>query len=300
MQFITNYVPSSGPIVAALATGDFTKISEKIKAEGGDQLKELEATAQKLNKKAQDATKDGKGSLEDVMKQLKEADGEDLDKVVKQVKDLAKKAGIPADTLEAWISAKGGKLDTDKLVKKAQDYASAGQEAVNHFDTDKVISSVKLVSPSLASLLALGLQQGGLKLGSEGKGSAKGGKEQYEAAKKQLTTLTEGLKSSTGGVSKDLQARLATLQKDLEKTINSAPSVSETKDAAKDAASKGKVTSVAESKKEDWEAAVKQLQQDSRKAVEGAIKDVEKAVKDGKAGESGKTVLELVKKYVAN
>ena len=293
-------MPSSGPIVAALATGDFTKISEKIKAEGGDQLKELEATAQKLYKKAQAATKDGKGSLEDVMKTLTDADGEDLDKVVKQVKDLAKKAGIPADTIESWIAAKGGKLDTDKLVKKAQSYASAGQTAVDHFDTDKVISSVKLVSPSLASLLALGLSAGGLKLGSAGEGAAKGGKEQYEQAKKQLTTLTEGLKSSTGGVSKDLQDRLATLQKDLEKTINAAPSLSSTADAAKDSASKGKVTGDAESKKEDWEAAVKKLQEDSKKALEGAMKDVEKAVKDGKAGESGKTVLELVKKYVSN
>ena len=73
-QFITQYVPSSGPIVAALATGDFSKITEKIKAEGGESLKDLEATAQKLYKKAEEVSKDGKGNLEDLIKQLKEGE----------------------------------------------------------------------------------------------------------------------------------------------------------------------------------------------------------------------------------
>jgi len=169
------------------------------------------------------------------------ADGEDLDKVLKQVKDLAKKAGIPADTIESWIAAKGGKIDTDKLVsfslpiylsssdllplpssstprvhppnivlvllasrrvadcrpsfflslllslsrrshqvKQVQSLASAGQATVEHFDTDKVVSSVKTLSPALASLLALTLQKSGVSLGSAGKDSAKGGKEQCE------------------------------------------------------------------------------------------------------------------------
>lgn len=43
---------------------------------------------------------------------------------------------------------------------------------------------------------------------------------------------------------------------------------------------------------------MKKLQEDSKKAVEGALKDLEKAVEGGKAGEGGKTVLEVVRKYV--
>jgi hypothetical protein len=31
--------------------------------------------------------------------------------------DLAKQAGIPADMIESWIADKGGKVDTDKLVR---------------------------------------------------------------------------------------------------------------------------------------------------------------------------------------
>jgi len=175
------------------------------------------------------------------------ADGEDLDKVLNQVKGLAKKAGIPADTIESWIASKGGKIDTDKLVsffllssflllythhpafslplplltlaytrlypplsfssrrrrvadcsppsplflfpspfvfypqvKQVQSLASAGQATVEHFDTDKVVSSIKTVSPALASLLALTLQRSGVSLGNAGKDSAKGGKEQCE------------------------------------------------------------------------------------------------------------------------
>lgn len=104
-------------------------------------------------------------------------------------------------------------------VKKAQSLASAGQTTVENFDTDKVVSSVKVVSPSLASLLALTLSQAGLK--GSGKDAVKGGKEAcefawllvlkrdacltrlrflrfaVEAAKKQIETLTETLKSTS-------------------------------------------------------------------------------------------------------
>lgn len=42
----------------------------------------------------------------------------DVDSLLKQLKDVAKKAGLPADTTEAWLKSKveDGKLDADALV----------------------------------------------------------------------------------------------------------------------------------------------------------------------------------------
>lgn len=113
-------------------------------------------------------------------------DGEDLDKVIKQVKDLARKAGLPADTIESWLAEKGGKFDTDAFVKKAQSLAESGpasvvKDQVQNFDTDKAVEAVKTISPALASLLALTLSQAGVKLGSSGKSAAKDGKEQCQS-----------------------------------------------------------------------------------------------------------------------
>lgn len=71
-QYVASAVPASGPLALAFATGDFSSITNKIKEQGGDQLKELEATAQKLYKKAQEATKDGQGGVEGLFKKLQE------------------------------------------------------------------------------------------------------------------------------------------------------------------------------------------------------------------------------------
>lgn len=308
INFIKPYIPASGPVIAALASGNFETISstltKKIKEEGGDQLKELEATAKKLYSKAEEVTKDKQLDVQSLIKQLKEVDGEDLDKVIKQVKDLARKAGLPADTIESWLAEKGGKFDTDAFVKKAQSLAESGpasvvKDQVQNFDTDKAVEAVKTISPALASLLALTLSQAGVKLGSSGKSAAKDGKEQYEQAKKQLETLTGTLSSASGTLSKDLQSRLQGLQKDLQKSLDEAPSISETTDAAKDAAKQGKLsTAEADKKKKEWEQAAKKVQDDARKHVEAALKDLEKAVESGKAGEGGKTVLAAYKKYL--
>jgi hypothetical protein len=72
LSYVQKAIPASGPVALALASGDWTSITKKIKEEGGDQLKELEATAKKLMDKAQEINKDKKGNLEDFVKQLKE------------------------------------------------------------------------------------------------------------------------------------------------------------------------------------------------------------------------------------
>lgn len=78
LQFIKPYIPASGPVIAALASGNFETISstltKKIKEEGGDQLKELEATAKKLYSKAEEVTKDKQLDVQSLIKQLKEGE----------------------------------------------------------------------------------------------------------------------------------------------------------------------------------------------------------------------------------
>jgi hypothetical protein len=81
-------IPSGGvgALAAAFASGDYSSITKKLREEGGDKLKDVEATAERLKAKYQEITKDGKGSLEEAIKSLKDVQGEDLDKVLKQAK----------------------------------------------------------------------------------------------------------------------------------------------------------------------------------------------------------------------
>lgn len=74
ISYIQKAIPASGPFALALASGDWSSITEKIKAEGGDSLKELESTAKKLYSKAAEINKDKKGSLDDLIKSLKESE----------------------------------------------------------------------------------------------------------------------------------------------------------------------------------------------------------------------------------
>lgn len=131
---------------------------------------------------------------------LAAVDSDDLDKIVEQVKGVAKKAGIPADQIESWLASKGGKLDTEALIKQAKSLVEAGQDKVEDasklVNPDKVVGTIKTFSPALASLLALTLSQAGAKLGGEGQSAAKDGKAQFEATKKQIETLTSTLKSA--------------------------------------------------------------------------------------------------------
>lgn len=198
ISYIQKAIPASGPLALAVASGDWSKLTEKIKAEGGDQLKELEATAKSLYDKASAINQDKKGSLDDFLKQLKETDADDLDKIVEQIKAVAKKAGLPADQIESFIAAKGGKLDTAKFVEQAKSLVEAGQDklegAANIVNPDTVVSTVKGFSPALASLLALTLSQAGAQLGGAGQSAAKDGKAQFEQTKQQIETLTSSLK----------------------------------------------------------------------------------------------------------
>lgn len=37
--------------------------------------------------------------------------------MLSQAKEIANKAGLPADTIESWLATKSGKIDTEHLVR---------------------------------------------------------------------------------------------------------------------------------------------------------------------------------------
>ncbi|CED82578.1 hypothetical protein [Phaffia rhodozyma] len=296
IKYVSQSIPATGPLAIAFATGDFSSITDKIKEQGGDQLKELEATAQKLYKKAQEY-KDGKGGLEELFQKLQDADKEDLEKVLTQAKAVAKKAGIPADTIESWLADKSGKVDTENLIKQAKSYAESGAEKISDkVDTEKVVQTVQVVSPAFASLIALALSRAGVKLGSSGQKAAKEGEDQFSSSKKQLEAVVSGLKTASGSLSGDVQKRVSALQADLQKTLDKAPSASATADAVKESAKSGEKTSDAESKQKEWESALKKAKADFKKQLDGLVGDLEKA---GGKDENVKKALELAKSYFA-
>ena len=117
----------------------------KVKAEAAEQLKQLEAASNKVWKEVEKAKKEGKGQANALIKGFKqgqlEVEGfaipiprfirvscseltllvaapEDIDDLVKQLKDAANKAGLPADQIESWLRAKAGEknIDPEQLV----------------------------------------------------------------------------------------------------------------------------------------------------------------------------------------
>lgn len=104
--------------------------------------------------------------------------------------------------------------------------------------------------------------------------------------------------AASGGFSEDLQKRVNNLSSALQKTLDEAPSVESTANAAKDSAKKGEKTSSAESKQQDWEAAVKKMKDQVKKEVEGLYKDIEKEVGESKKGEGLKKALDLAKGFM--
>lgn len=91
---------------------------------------------------------------------------------------------------------------------------------------------------------------------------------------------------------------MTNLSSALQKTLDEAPSVESTANAAKDSAKKGEKTSSAESKQQDWEAAVKKMKDQVKKEVEGLYKDIQKEVGEGKKGEGLKKALDLAKGFM--
>jgi len=70
-----------------------------------------------------DTGEQGKGQADAFLKGLKDAAPTDVDDLIKQLKDAAKSAGLPADMAEAWLKAKveDGKVDAEAMGKQVED-----------------------------------------------------------------------------------------------------------------------------------------------------------------------------------
>ncbi|KAK4684706.1 hypothetical protein P7C73_g5461, partial [Tremellales sp. Uapishka_1] len=154
VDMVTDRLPSSKDIDAMV---------EKAKSIGQEQLKGLEDSASKILQQVQQAKKDGKSGTDSFINGLKDVAPADLDSLIKQLKDAGNKAGLPSDTIESWLKAKGeeGKVDAEAMAKQLQDKLRTVSKFIPGEPKD-LVKQVEKVSPSLAKLLAEALQQAGL------------------------------------------------------------------------------------------------------------------------------------------
>jgi len=142
---------------------DIDGLIKNVKQMGEKQLKEVEATAAKILQQVEKARKEGKGQADAFLKGLKDAAPDDVDKLIKQLKDAAKSAGLPADTAEAWLKAKvqDGKVDVEAMGKQVEDQIQAYAKYIPG-EPKAFIDQVAQFSPSVAKLLAQAMQQVGV------------------------------------------------------------------------------------------------------------------------------------------
>jgi hypothetical protein len=101
---------------------------------------------------------------------------EDVDDLVKQIKEAAKKAGLPADTIEGWLKSKAEdkKIDAEALVSRPlplpilQHLTHQGKQVEDKLrtaakflpnDPQDLVKQVEQVSPSIAKLLQQALEE---------------------------------------------------------------------------------------------------------------------------------------------
>ncbi|WVN86515.1 uncharacterized protein L203_101679 [Cryptococcus depauperatus CBS 7841] len=142
---------------------DLDNLIKKAREMGEDQLKQVEASANKVWVKVEEAKKEKKSQANALLKGLKEAAPADVDSLIKQLKETAKKAGIPADTVEAWLKSKAedGKIDADALGKQVEDKVKTAARFLPGEPKD-VVKQVEQLSPSLAKLVSQAFQQAGV------------------------------------------------------------------------------------------------------------------------------------------
>lgn len=142
---------------------DFQQYIDKAKKIGEEKLKDVEGTASKILQQVEKAKKEGKGQADAFLAGLKQAAPADVDTLIKQLKDAAKSAGLPADTAEAWLKSKAedGKINAEELGKQVEDKLRQGARAIPGEPKD-LISEVEKFSPSVAKLLSQALQQVGV------------------------------------------------------------------------------------------------------------------------------------------
>ncbi|ORY28517.1 hypothetical protein BCR39DRAFT_496308 [Naematelia encephala] len=142
---------------------DFEKMINDVKKIGEDKLKEVEQSASKILAAVDKAKKEGKGQADAFLTGLKNAAPADIDALIKQLKDAAKSAGLPADQTEAWLKAKAedGKINAEELAQQVE----SKLKTVAHFipgEPKDFIKQVEQFSPSVAKLLQQAMVQAGV------------------------------------------------------------------------------------------------------------------------------------------
>ncbi|WOO77381.1 uncharacterized protein LOC62_01G000963 [Vanrija pseudolonga] len=141
-------------LVGKLPTSaDFDDYFKKAEQYSKDQLKELDAAADKLYKQVEKAAQDKAAEGEAWVRGIAAAKPEDVDKFVTDLKNLSKEIGVPADAIDQWLRdrTEDGKLSTEKFAKEFQERID---QAAKWFpaDSDDLVKKVSNVSPAVGKL----------------------------------------------------------------------------------------------------------------------------------------------------
>jgi len=139
---------------------DFDQYVNKAKSVGQDSLKEIETQSKKVLERVEKARKDGKSQADAFIAGLKDASPADVDSLISQLKETAKKAGLPADAAESWLrnKAEAGKVDAEDLAKQLQGRLQTVARFLPGQPKD-LVNQVSQISPSLGQLLLQAMQQ---------------------------------------------------------------------------------------------------------------------------------------------
>lgn len=133
---------------------DFNKYIDDAKKLSKEKLKELNDAADKVYKKVEKASKDGKSVGDAFVNGVRETAPEDINKFVESLKKTAKDAGLPADAIESW--ARSQAIDSiDSAEEWAKDIESKVNLAIKWIpvEPETVVTQVSAVSPSLGNIL---------------------------------------------------------------------------------------------------------------------------------------------------
>jgi len=133
---------------------DFNDLAAKLKSEGKDKLKDLEAAASKVYANVEKAAKEQDKTGDAFVAGIKATKDEDLDKLAKALKDLANSAGLPADTVIDYArdKAKEGKDYAEQYAKEVQDKFDLAAKWLP-VDEDSAVKAASDISPSLGKIV---------------------------------------------------------------------------------------------------------------------------------------------------
>lgn len=172
------------------STEELEKYVKKIKEEHADQLKQLEAAADKVYKSVEKAVKEGDDAGRAFVKGIQNATPEDVEKLVGDLKKTAQEAGLPANQIESWLKDKA---------KDSAAYAQQLQDQFNKFidfvpEPEAVVKQATALSPALGKIVEELVKEAQAKVEDGKKVLEKGKKEVEKGADKAKKTVDDKAK----------------------------------------------------------------------------------------------------------